>query len=246
MSSASSVHEAGTMRMEVIELGGGEEADVAAPEGGEGAALLVAGELETESDRAARSSPFDPPLAGWYLPVGSSLRVGAVAPSALVLATSTGAGLTAEGAETAVFVERAEGEVRGRDEWERTVTTLIDPAGCGSQRLIAGQTVHASGGWSSYPPHRHDGSGDEPYFEEIYHYRFDPPAGFGFQGLYADDGLSEAHLIRDGDTLTIPRGYHPVCAAPGYRFTYFWSLCGPAGEFQQVDDLAHAWLSSGG
>ena len=44
--------------------------------------------------------------------------------------------------------------------------------------------------------------------------------------------------------FTIPRGYHPVCAAPEHRFTYFWALCGPAMDFQQVDDPVHEWVSS--
>jgi 5-deoxy-glucuronate isomerase len=168
----------------------------------------------------------------------------AATPCSVAVITTAGAGLEATGGDP-VFVEAGDEEIRGHDEWERTVITLIDPSSCGSRRLIAGQTTHASGGWSSYPPHRHDGSGEEPYFEEIYHYRFEPPTGFGFQALYADDGLSEASLIRDGDTLTIERGYHPVCAAPGHRFTYLWALCGPAERFEPVDDPVHAWVSAG-
>jgi 5-deoxy-glucuronate isomerase len=230
------------MRMEVTEVGAGEGLDLAPPEGEEAAALLIAGELEIDSRRAGRAGPFDPPAAGWYLPPGSEPAARAGAASTVAIVTTKGAGLESQGGDVAL-VERAEGERRGRGEWERTVTTLIDPSTSGSRRLIAGQTVHASGGWSSFPPHRHDGSGDEPYFEEIYHYRFQPETGFGFQGLYADDGLSEGHLIRDGDTLTIGRGYHPVCAAPEHRFAYFWALCGPAELFRQVDDPVQAWVA---
>jgi 5-deoxy-glucuronate isomerase len=232
------------MRMDLSELVAGADLEIEAPPGEEAAALLVSGGLESPSGRVARSSPFDPPLAGWFLPPGSALIAHAEVPTTVAIVTTKGAELGDSGREP-VLLERAEAEVRGRDEWERSVVTLVD-TGCGSRRLIAGQTTHASGGWSSYPPHRHDGSGGEPYFEEIYHYRFDPEDGFGFQGLYgATDDRREAHLIRDGDTLTIDRGYHPVCAAPGYRFTYFWCLCGPAEDFHVVEDREHVWVEEG-
>jgi 5-deoxy-glucuronate isomerase len=229
------------MRMEIIDLDRGEDLEVATQPRDEAAVMLVAGELEAGPDRAARPSAFEPRLAGWYLPPGESWRARALAPATVLTVTTVGADLKPTGGDVA-SIEAADGETRGRDEWERTVITLIEPGSVGSQRLIAGQTSHVSGGWSSYPPHRHDGTGDEPYFEEIYHYRFDPPAGFGFQGLYSDEG-AEAHLVRDGDTLTIAQGYHPVCAAPGYRFTYFWLLCGPAERFEQVDDPVHEWVA---
>ena len=228
--------------MELADLDAGETLEVVAPPGEEAAALLVAGELEAGPDHASRASPFEPRFAGWYLPSGQTLIASAKAPSTVAIVTTTGASLEETGGEP-VFAEAGDGETRGRGEWERVVITLIDPSSTGSRRLIAGQTTHASGGWSSYPPHRHDGSGGEPYFEEIYHYRFDPPSGFGFQGLYSDD-FSEARLIGDRDTLTIARGYHPVCAAPGHRFTYFWALCGPAADFRQVDDPVHEWVAS--
>jgi 5-deoxy-glucuronate isomerase len=231
------------MRMELTALDAGESLELAPPTGEEGAALLVSGAMRAGSDRAERQSAFDPPVAGWYLPPGSALGAEAESPSTVAFVTTRSAGLDRSG-DPVAFSGGEEGETRGRDEWERRVTTLVAPDRTGSRRLIAGQTVHASGGWSSYPPHRHDGSGEEPYFEEIYHYRFDPETGFGFQAMYGDDGLSEAHLIRNGDTLTITRGYHPVCAAPGHRFTYFWALCGPAERFQPVDDPVHAWVAS--
>jgi len=232
------------MRMEVIQIAAAEDRELVAPPGEEAAALLVSGALEAPSGRVARPSLFDPPLAGWFLPPGAALVIHAEAPSTVLLVTTRGAELDGEGGDP-VLLEQPEGDMRGRDEWERTVVWLVDPD-CGARRLIAGQTTHASGGWSSYPPHRHDGSGGEPYFEEIYHYRFDPEDGFGFQGLYyTTDDPPEARLIRDGDTVTIERGYHPVCAAPGYRFSYFWFLCGPAEDFKMVLDPEHLWVEEG-
>ena len=45
-------------------------------------------------------------------------------------------------------------------------------------------------------------------------------------------------MIRDGDTVGIPSGYHPVCAAPGYRLFYCWVLSGPVRRLEMVEDPA--------
>jgi 5-deoxy-D-glucuronate isomerase len=34
------------------------------------------------------------------------------------------------------------------------------------------------------------------------------------------------------DTVGIPSGYHPVCAAPGYRLYYCWVLSGPVRRLE--------------
>ena len=46
--------------------------------------------------------------------------------------------------------------------------------------LIAGETLNPPGGWSSYPPHRHE-------HEEVYVYHFEPTGGFGMAMNYDDD-----------------------------------------------------------
>ena len=48
--------------------------------------------------------------------------------------------------------------------------------------LIAGETVKPPGGWSSWPPHRHE-------HEEVYLYRFDPAQGFGISMSYGERGV---------------------------------------------------------
>src|SRR5207342_3012036 len=131
-----SVHEAGTMRMEFAQLVAGGDLEIEAPPGEESAALLVSGRLEGPSGSVARSSPFDPPLAGWFLPAGTALTAHAELPTTLAIVTTKGAELSESGGEP-VLLERSDGEVRGRDEWERTVVTLVDPSSCGSRRLIA-------------------------------------------------------------------------------------------------------------
>ena len=39
----------------------------------------------------------------------------------------------------------------------------------------------------------------------------------------------EAVFLRHGAVVGIPSGYHPVCAAPGYRLYYLWALAPKTG-----------------
>ena len=78
----------------------------------------------------------------------------------------------------------------------------------------------------------------------MYYYRFDRPDGFGFQGLYEAAGAESAVFLRHGAVVGIPRGYHPVCAAPGYRLYYLWALVGARRELAMYEDPAHRWLSA--
>ncbi len=113
--------------------------------------------------------------------------------------------------------------------------------------LQLGETTNPPGNWSSYPPHKHDTAvpGQEVVLEEIYHYRLSPRQGFGVQCIYtADRELDEAVIVRDGDTVVIPKGYHPVVAGPGYRLYYLWMLAGPRRLMQPNDDPDHAWVKA--
>jgi 5-deoxy-glucuronate isomerase len=110
----------------------------------------------------------------------------------------------------AVVEERGEGPTR------RTVRTYV-PDG----PLVCGETLNPPGGWSSYPPHRHEQ-------EEVYLYRFDPPRGFGVAACYDTDGAEDPRpqLLRDGDLTRITHGYHPVVASPDAAMYYLWVLAG--------------------
>jgi 5-deoxy-glucuronate isomerase len=101
--------------------------------------------------------------------------------------------------------------------------------------LIAGETLNPPGGWSSYPPHRHE-------HEEVYVYRFQPPAGFGV-ALNYDDSREEATIVHDGHVQRISSGYHPVASAPGYTMYYLWALAGESRTLTPTFDPAHAWLA---
>ena len=116
-------------------------------------------------------------------------------------------------------------------------------------RLLVGETYNMPGSWSSYPPHKHDESkepNEEPY-EEIYFFMMDPEDGFGMQRIYTGKGaahpIDEALVVQNGDTVVIPRGYHPVVAGAGYRLYYLWALAGEERRFGSwSDDPRHTWI----
>jgi 5-deoxy-glucuronate isomerase len=85
------------------------------------------------------------------------------------------------------------------------------------------------GGWSGFPPHKHDTDRlpKETRHDETYNYRFKPNNGFGFQLFQAENNFvgDAAHII-DGSTVVIESGYHPCVVAPGYEMYYFTILGG--------------------
>jgi 5-deoxy-glucuronate isomerase len=124
---------------------------------------------------------------------------------------------------------------RGQPGWQRAVHDIIDER-VPAHTMLVGETFNEPGQWSSFPPHKHDN------LEELYYHRFDKPDGFGFQGAYDATGEPEATLLRHGTVVAIPGGYHPVCAAPGYRLYYLWVLVGQPRRLAMEEDPAHQWL----
>jgi 5-deoxy-glucuronate isomerase len=87
-------------------------------------------------------------------------------------------------------------------------------------RLLAGLTISEPGNWTSWPPHEHGAM-----LEEMYVYTHMPPPGFGIQFVYTDTKEPElATIVRDGDAVLMPRGYHPNVAAPGHRIGFLWAM----------------------
>jgi 5-deoxy-glucuronate isomerase len=87
-------------------------------------------------------------------------------------------------------------------------------------RLLAGFTRSAPGNWTSWPPHEHTA-----LLEELYVY-FDMPApAFGIQLVYTEPERPEfASVVRDGDAVLMPAGYHPNVAAPGHSINFVWMM----------------------
>src|SRR5580658_6680535 len=87
-------------------------------------------------------------------------------------------------------------------------------------RLLVGFTVSDPGNWTSWPPHEH-----AVMLEEMYVYFDMPEPAFGIQMVYNDTEYPElVTVVRDGDAVTIPSGYHPNASVPGHRITFLWAL----------------------
>ena len=138
----------------------------------------------------------------------------------------------------------------GKDNWTRTVFTHIAD-NVAAAHLICGETVNQPGGWSSCPPHKHDRFAPpaEVPMEEVYYFQVEPKQGFGFMRVYTDpadaDPFDESYAVQHGDTVLIPRGYHPVVACPGYTLNYTWILAGEGRTYGAwSDDPKHAWIKA--
>ncbi|WP_028708059.1 5-deoxy-glucuronate isomerase [Propionicicella superfundia] len=148
---------------------------------------------------------------------------------------------------------------------DEVVTTLRGAGACSRQvnnyalgnrlrtsHLLACEVLTPGGNWSSYPPHKHDvHNADERVLEEIYYYEVRPAPhggpGFGMQVVYPSPGheIDVATLVRDGDMVVMPYGYHgPSAAAPGYDLYYLNVMAGPAEDstWLMTDDPAHRWI----
>ena len=115
-------------------------------------------------------------------------------------------------------------------------------------RIVLGETYSMPGQWSSYPSHKHD-TDNLPFevnMEEIYHFKVNPGQGFGIQVMYSDDmSLRESYIIKNGDSVAIKNGYHPVAAAPGYQVYYLWVMAGvDTRQLTPCDDPDHAWVKA--
>jgi 5-deoxy-glucuronate isomerase len=95
-------------------------------------------------------------------------------------------------------------------------------------RLLVGFTFSEPGNWTSWPPHEH-----EHMLEELYVY-FDMPApAFGIQLVYKNTEYPElVTVVRDGDAVLMPAGYHPNVSVPGHRIAFLWAMA----AHREVDD----------
>ncbi|HST56582.1 MAG TPA: 5-deoxy-glucuronate isomerase [Solirubrobacteraceae bacterium] len=198
---------------------------------------LAAGSLELALP--ARRSVFDELPASVYAPAGNSLELRGPVLAGIFQAHAPDSG----GAPYAILPGEVNTAQRGRGNYARKVRDIL-PAGRRASRLLAGETINPPGNWSSSPPHKHDlhAPPGETRLEEIYLYRTRPPQGFGLQHSYHAGGPSRTFAVGDLDVATIPAGYHPVVAAPGYELYYLWCLAGDTRELCWNPDPAHAWL----
>jgi 5-deoxy-glucuronate isomerase len=87
-------------------------------------------------------------------------------------------------------------------------------------RLVAGFTHSDPGNWTSWPPHEH-----AKMLEEMYVYFDMPEPAYGIQLVYNDTEYPElVTVVRDGDAVLMPSGYHPNVSVPGHRITFLWAM----------------------
>lgn len=93
-------------------------------------------------------------------------------------------------------------------------------------RIMAGVTFSQPGNWTSWPPHEH-----AAMLEEAYLYIDMPAPAFGIQLVYTDTREPEvATIVREGDIVLMPRGYHPNVAAPGGSINFLWMMAAHTEE----------------
>jgi 5-deoxy-glucuronate isomerase len=219
----------------------------------------AAGGIETSFELAGRDSVFAAVTDFAYVGRDSVITLSSArgAEVALPSARCSARRAAAYGAASDVRVE-----VRGAGPATRQVTNFGTPDGWPhAEKLICCELITPPGNWSSYPPHKHDGTDPcEIVNEEIYYYRIAgadqvTPSrdGFGLHRTYTGAEhvkaglaeLDESIEVRDGDVVLIPHGYHGPCvAAPGYPMYYLNILAGPGDSRSMAfcDDPAHAWI----
>jgi 5-deoxy-glucuronate isomerase len=136
--------------------------------------------------------------------------------------------------------------LRGGGNASRQIVDFIGPA-FPADKLMAIEVYTPGGNWSSYPPHKHDvhNPPGEVDLDEIYYYRIRQPEGFAFQHLYSgDQGVEQTLKPRDGDTVLVHSGYHPVVAGPGYDVYYLNFLAGSSRALAVTEDPNHVWIRS--
>ena len=102
---------------------------------------------------------------------------------------------------------------------ERTLNVLFGK-NIQAGRLMAGITFSAPGNWTSWPPHEHAALAEEAYL-----YIDMPAPAFGVQFVYTDKTTPElAVMVREGDVVLMPKGYHPNVAAPGGSINFLWMM----------------------
>ncbi len=114
-------------------------------------------------------------------------------------------------------------------------------------RLLVSELYADEGCWSGYPPHKHDtDQPGETAHEELYHWRFDPPSGFGTQLWYEDGNEPQAYVTRPRDTFAFSTGYHPTATSPGHASYIFTILVGKTQRslVQNFEEVHHPLMAT--
>jgi len=189
-----------------------------------------------------RNTVFSGKATAVYMPPHTAYRIYPIGEVEIAI---SGVPSDAGGEPQIVTPDEVVVHARGADHFKREVHDIIT-SNVKAERLVVGETFTLPGNWSSYPPHKHDVDDfpNEVKMEELYFFKVQPKQGFGIQVIYESSGGSreEAYLIKDGDTVLIENGYHPVAVPPGYAVYYLWVLSGETRVLIPRTDPDHAWI----
>lgn len=199
-------------------------------------------------DNLGRKSVFSETSTTVYVPIHSTYEVTEIAGRKIEIAVTS----VPAAKQFKPFVVTPEDVVvnhRGALNWQRDVHDILTENAEGRvDRIVLGETFSCSGQWSSYPSHKHDTYNPpfEAQMDEIYLFKVNPVEGFGIQVMYTGDlSMREAYIIKDGDAVALPKGYHPVASAPGFRVYYLWVMAGDYGRvLVPNDDPNLKWISN--
>ena len=115
-------------------------------------------------------------------------------------------------------------------------------ASIASGTLILYEVYVPRGTWRGWPPHCHDGYDGSPYLEEVYYFRTDPAEGFVHASQLAEDEpFDETHVANDGETVTVPKGYHSSVACPSSHMFFLNYLAGePQDDERKTPPCFHS------
>jgi len=109
--------------------------------------------------------------------------------------------------------------IAGKPPTERDLNILLGK-NVEAGRIMAGVTFSSDGNWTSFPPHEH-----QDMLEEAYLYIDMPEPQWGIQMVYTDPEDPELiQVVREGDVVVMPKGYHPNVAAPGGSINFLWMM----------------------
>jgi 5-deoxy-glucuronate isomerase len=197
-------------------------------------------------DLQGRDSVFTRVSDFAYVPIDADYRVTSAGGGEFALVMAR----TARRMEPAYGpAEDVEVSVRGAGSASRQITNFLMADSPIADKLLAVEVITPGGNFSSYPPHKHDTydpDGPEVELEEVYYFRFSGDNGYGLFREWKTDGEFDASLIvRDGDTVLCPYGYHgPSVAVPGHHMYFLNVMAGPGTEriWQATDDPAQTWV----
>jgi len=229
----------------------GEDEFVVLPLSGGGDVRVAGGDFTAVL--AGRTDVFQGPADCGYLPRHTEFTLTADGPVTVALCFARA---KADVPPSVVRAADTPVELRGAGQCSRQVRNFGTPQTLDASSIIACEVITPAGNWSSYPPHKHDEHrpGQETELEEIYYFDIRPvpgaPEGTDAIGYCCISGTAQRpidvkELVRAGDVLLVPHGWHgPAMAVPGYDMYYLNVMAGPGAERAWLisDHPAHGWI----